>query len=95
MKETALTTKEALINLYNAIMSEYSVRRNTLSWSDVTQAIEKRYKNFEKKTDVYFDDNVVNKAIEMSSGKLKETIEGFAREMGYNKQTLSEKNMGR
>lgn len=82
--------KQALIDLRDAIMSDHSIRRYTLTWKDVVDAIESKYNGVETKQG-YFDDAVVSKAAAVATGKLKMTIETFARELSINLETVRSK----
>lgn len=82
----------ALKSLYNGIMNDYSVRRYTLGWNDITSKLEKRYKNITR-TDEEFTDKLVTDALQVAKGKLHESIINFSRELNINIKTLSDKQV--
>ena len=81
-----------LYNLYNGIMNDYSVRRNTMGWEVIIEKLQKRYKTIGK-TDVKFTDDLLSKALSVSSGSLKKDIISFIDEMAINLETLRNKRL--
>ena len=80
-----------LKKLYNGIKNDYSIQRNTMTWKDVITALDKKFKNVAE-TDDQFENSSVTDAIKVATGKLKDVIEGFAKELGIAKQTMSDKD---
>lgn len=81
---------QALNNLYNGIMNDYSIRRYSMGWSPITEKLERRYKRITR-TDIQFEHRLVTEAAEVATGSLKSDIEAFGRELGISLQTLREK----
>ena len=85
-----LQNKTALINLYNAINSDHSIQRYTLTHSDVTSAIKKRFKlNTISTAYVSFENKVLGDDINACTGDLKETLITFAMELKMNVETFN------
>jgi len=90
--KTNTTTATPLKRLYNAIKGDYSIQRYTLGWTDVIGALDKRWKKGIPVTSEDFENSLLLEAINVSKGSLKATLEGFARELNINLQTLREKD---
>lgn len=87
--------KTALEKLYNGIKNDYSIQKYSLGWSDVTEAIEKELKGkITKDEKQSFENYLVADAVKVATGKVKELIEAFARELSINMETLRDKSKG-
>ncbi len=79
-----------LKSLYNGIINDYSIQRNTLGWREIIEILEKRYK-YIKKTDEQFTNQMVYDALEVAKGKLYIKIENFAGELQMYLESLHDK----
>lgn len=83
-----------LKSLYNGIMNDASIQRNTLGWREVIETLEKRYKYIEK-TDEQFTNQMIYDALDVAKGTLYNIIERFAAEVQMNLETYyNNKNKG-
>ena len=83
---------DPLKQLYNGIMNDNSIQRNTMGWKDVIKALDKLYKKKIAETDDQFDDAVLRKAIAAAEDpKLKKTLETFSKELGINLDSMRDK----
>lgn len=80
-----------LSELYYSINSDSSIKRYTLGWKDVITGIEKSRIKLTPPSNVYFNNELLQRAASVASPKLKDIIETFAKELNYNIQTLREK----
>jgi hypothetical protein len=83
-----------LKSLYNGIMNDYSIMRNSMGWKDVVEQIERRYKKI-KRTNETFEDELILNALSVTKGSLHKKIECFAMELSMNMETLREKKSNR
>ena len=80
-----------IIQLYNGIMNDRSIQRYSMGWKDITDYIEKKFKNIQRDTEIQFENNMVIKAAESASNSLRSRIECFGRELSINLETLGNK----
>ena len=71
-------------------MNDYSIRRYSLGWKEVTEKIKKRYKDIPK-TDEEFESELLVNALKVTKGSLRNDIECFAKELKINTETLANK----
>lgn len=90
--KTKTSVTNPLIRLYNAIKQDHSIRRYTLIWTDIIEAIDRRYKNGVPVISESFENSLLLEAISTSNGSMKEKLQAFARELNIGLQTLSDKD---
>lgn len=83
--------KKELIDLYNGIMNDASIRNFTVTAVGLAERISKRYKSIEK-SEIKFSGKLVISAISVTSGKLKSDLIAFGREIQINMATLGIKD---
>ena len=79
-----------LKELYNGIMNDYSIRKYTTGWKEITSKIEKRFPKI-KPSDIQFENHLITNALLVAEGSLLKAIETFAKEMSINLETLRSK----
>ncbi len=90
--ESVSSDNDAILKkLYSGINNDHSIQRYTMGWKDVMAILDKKFKKVYD-VDIQFEDHLVTDAQDVATGKLKTVLDVFARELGFSKQTLSDKD---